>query len=92
MLIDQKAAGPNKDPNLKPRIFVLSDGETNTGHSLDDDSKKSCRTLEYLYTQLAIMRISRHLQEISRINEAACINADTDDVVYELGNLFNAEM
>ena len=36
MLIDQKAAGPNADPNLKPRIFVLSDGETNTGHSLDD--------------------------------------------------------
>ncbi len=24
------------DPNLKPMIFVLSDGETNRGHSLDD--------------------------------------------------------
>ena len=36
MLIDQKAAGPDADPNLKPRIFVLSDGKTNRGHSLDD--------------------------------------------------------
>jgi Ca-activated chloride channel family protein len=32
------------------------------------------------------------LQTISSINEAASINADTDDVVYKLGNLFNAEM
>ena len=36
MLIDQKAAGPDKDPNLRPIIFVLSDGETNRGHSLKD--------------------------------------------------------
>ena len=32
------------------------------------------------------------LKEISRINEAASINADTDDVVDELRNLFNAEL
>ena len=32
------------------------------------------------------------LQTVSSINEAASINADTDDVIYKLGSLFNAEM
>jgi Ca-activated chloride channel family protein len=32
------------------------------------------------------------LKAISTINEAASINADTDDVVYKLRNLFNAEL
>jgi Ca-activated chloride channel family protein len=32
------------------------------------------------------------LQEISLINEAASINADTDDVVYKMANMFNAEL
>ena len=31
------------------------------------------------------------LQNISSINEAASINADSDDVVYKLGSLFNAK-
>jgi Ca-activated chloride channel family protein len=32
MIEEQRAA----NPNLKPMIFVLSDGETNRGHSLND--------------------------------------------------------
>ena len=32
------------------------------------------------------------LEEISLVNEAASINADTEDVVYKLANLFNAEL
>jgi Ca-activated chloride channel family protein len=32
------------------------------------------------------------LQKISSINEAASIDASTDDVVYQLRNLFNASM
>ena len=32
------------------------------------------------------------LQSISSINEAASINADTDDVVYKIGNLLNVQM
>ena len=56
MIIDQKPG--NADPNLKPMIFVLSDGETNRGHSLDD-IRSIVQDLEYQYTQSAIMRISR---------------------------------
>jgi Ca-activated chloride channel family protein len=32
------------------------------------------------------------LQKVSQLNEAASINADSDDVVYQLGSLFNAQM
>ncbi|MDY9925672.1 VWA domain-containing protein [Methanosarcina sp.] len=87
MIQDQRAT----DPNLRPIIFVLSDGETNRGHSLND--------IKYIVEDLGIPIYTigynadiPALQAISSINEAASINADTDDVVYKLGNLFNAEM
>lgn len=91
MLIDQKAAGPDADPNLKPRIFVLSDGETNTGHSLDD-IRKIVKDLGIPIYTIGYNADIQALQEISSINEAASINADTEDVGYELGKLFNAVM
>ena len=88
MLIEQKAAGPDRDPNLKPIIFVLSDGESNEGHSLKD--------IEHIVDDLGIPIYTigynadiKALKKISDINEAACINADTDDVVYKLSGLFN---
>jgi Ca-activated chloride channel family protein len=91
MLIDQKAAGPDADPNLRPKIFVLSDGETNKGHSLDD-IKGIVVDLGIPIPTIGYNANIPALQEISSINEAACINADTEDVVYKLRNLFNAEL
>lgn len=91
MLIDQKAAGPDANPNLKPRIFVLSDGETNTGYSLND-IKGIVQELGIPIYTIGYNADLPALQAISSINEAASINADTDDVVYKLRNLFNAEL
>ena len=91
MLTEQKAAGPDADPNLKPRIFVLSDGETNTGHSLDEIRGIVQELGIPIYT-IGYNADIPALQAISSINEAASINADTDDVVYKLRNLFNAEL
>lgn len=91
MLVDQKAAGPNADPNLRPMIFVLSDGNTNNGHSLDD-IRGIVKGLGIPITTIGYNANIPALQEISRINEAASINADTDDVVYAIGNLFNYAM
>lgn len=91
MLIEQKAAGPGADPYLRPRIFVLSDGKTNTGHSLDD-IKGIVQELGIPIYTIGYNADIPELQAISSINEAPCINADTDDVVYKLRNLFNAEM
>jgi Ca-activated chloride channel family protein len=91
MLIDQKAAGPNKDPNLKPKIFVLSDGLTNRGHSLDD-IRSIVEDLGIPIYTIGYNADIPALQEISDINEAACINADTLDVANEIRKLFDAEM
>lgn len=78
-------------PEMKPLIFVLSDGETNEGHSLDE-----IRGLIESY-KIPVYTIGynaniKALESISNINEAANINADTEDVVYKIGNLLNVQM
>lgn len=76
---------------VKPLLFVLSDGETNVGNSLKDIApiveglEVPCYTIGYNANLDA-------LQELSALNEAASINADNDDVVYNLKSLFNAQM
>ena len=76
---------------VKPLLFVLSDGETNVGNTLKDISpivegmEVPCYTIGYNANLDA-------LRELSAINEAASINADSDDVIYSLKSLFNAQM
>ncbi|MCU6712099.1 VWA domain-containing protein [Paenibacillus sp. J5C_2022] len=79
------------NPDVKPLIFVLSDGETNEGHSLNDirDLIEAYRIPVYTIGYNANIQA---LQSISSINEAASINADTEDVVYKIGNLLNVQM
>jgi Ca-activated chloride channel family protein len=89
--LDMLQKEKEKDPNLKLRIFVLSDGEINRGHSLNEIRGIVEESGIPIYT-IGYNADIEALREISRINEAASINADTDDVVYELRNLFNAEM
>ncbi len=79
------------NPNVKPLIFVLSDGETNEGHSLEDIRGLIETSKIPLYT-IGYNANIQALQSISSINEAASINADTDDVVYKIGNLLNVQM
>lgn len=79
------------DPNMKPIIFVLSDGETNEGYSLKD-IRSLIETYKVPIYTIGYNADIKALQSISSINEAASINADTDDVVYKLGNLFNVQM
>lgn len=79
------------NPNSKPVIFVLSDGETNEGYSLNDIKELIEAYKVPIYT-IGYNANIQALQSISGINEAASINADTDDVVYKIGNLFNVQM
>lgn len=78
-------------PDAKPMLFVLSDGETNSGCSLNDirDILSSLKIPVYTIGYNADLEA---LQNISAVNEAASIDASTDDVVYQLKNLFNASM
>ncbi|MGU3470150.1 VWA domain-containing protein [Paenibacillus sp. D51F] len=87
MLQDEMAA----NPAVKPLIFVLSDGETNEGHTLKD-IKELVETYKVPIYTIGYNANIKALQSISSINEAASINADTDDVVYKIGNLFNVQM
>ncbi len=87
MLMDEKA----KNPNAKLMLFVLTDGETNSGHSLND-VESMLRGLKIPIYTIGYNADIKVLQTVSSINEAASINADTDDVVYKLGSLFNAEI
>lgn len=87
MLMEEKV----KNPDTKLMLFVLSDGETNSGHSLNDIDG-ILRALKVPVYTVGYNANIKALQSISSINEAASINADSDDVVYQLGNLFNAQM
>ncbi|WHY21776.1 VWA domain-containing protein [Paenibacillus sp. G2S3] len=79
------------NPELKPLIFVLSDGETNEGHSLND-IRGLIETYKIPIYTIGYNANIKALESISSINEAANINADTDDVVYKIGNLLNVQM
>jgi Ca-activated chloride channel family protein len=69
----------------------MTDGETNQGSSFNDTRDIMAGLKIPVYTIGYNADISV-LQQISALNEAANINADTEDVVYKIQNLFNAEM
>lgn len=78
-------------PDAKPIIFLLSDGEQNTGYSLNDISG-ILSTYEIPVYTIGYNANIAALQRISEINEAATIDANSDDIVYQLKNLFNSQM
>lgn len=80
-------------PNAKPMLFVLTDGEPNEWMSLNDVRE----TIDGLNVPIYTIGYGSGanmdtLGEISSINEAASISATTDDVIYKIKNLFNAEL
>ena len=87
MLTDMKT----ENPRAKYMMFVLSDGETNTGSNLRD-TRAMIEGLKIPIYTIGYEADINALQTISSINEAASINADAEDVVYKIQNLFNAEI
>lgn len=78
-------------PNAKPMLFVLSDGDSNRGHSLRD-IESTLSALEIPVYTIGYNANINALERISSINEAASINADSDDVVYKLKSLFDSNL
>lgn len=74
--------------NARPMLFVLSDGETNSGYSYREVHDVIDALNIPIYTIGYNANIDA-LKKISEINEAGSINADTDDIVYQLKLLFN---
>ena len=78
-------------PDAKLMLFVLSDGETNVGNSLEKISDVVSALKIPVYT-IGYNADLEELGQLSDINEAATIDADSEDVTYKLGALFNAQM
>lgn len=89
--VDMLVKAKEKNPNTKLMLFLLSDGETNLGHSLDDVRDILAGYAIPVYT-IGYNADIEALKTISDINEAASISADSDDVIYKLKSLFNAQM
>ena len=87
MLIEEQA----KNPNTKIMLFVLTDGETNRGHSFSDIEKITSGLKVPVYT-IGYNADIDILKELSNINEAATMNAETDNIIYRLESLFNSQM
>ncbi len=79
-------------PNAKPMIFLLSDGEANADTISFANMQSVISGLRIPVYTIGYNADIAALQKISSINEAASIDATTDDVTYQLKNLFNANM
>ncbi|MGN0666567.1 MAG: VWA domain-containing protein [Huintestinicola sp.] len=80
-----------ENPNVQPMIFLLSDGAQNEGASLKDISAPIQHYSIPIYT-IGYNADLDELKKVSSLNEAASIDADNDDVIYQLKNLFNANL
>ena len=81
----------SKNPNTKIMLFVLTDGETNRGHSFKDIEKVTGGLKVPIYT-IGYNADIDILKKLSNINEAATMNAETDNIIYRLESLFNSQM
>lgn len=87
MLMEAQA----NNPNTKLMLFVLTDGETNRGYSFEQIEQITFDLKIPVYT-IGYNADIDVLQQISDINEATTMNAETDNVIYKLESLFNAQM
>lgn len=80
-------------PNAKCMIFLLSDGQANgtyrisTIHKALEDSQVPVYTIAY-----GSSADTNELGKLSEVNEAAAISADSDDIIYKIKQLFNAQL
>ena len=81
-------------PDAKMLLFVLTDGETNSGYNLDRVMPIISGLQIPVYTigyEVGSGALSE-LQKLSNLNEASCINTDVEGIVNVLRNLFNVNM
>ena len=87
MLLEKK----EEIPDAKLVMFLLSDGEQTDGYNFD----KIAPVVEGLHIPIHTICYSEELEEmkeLSLLNEASSIQATPEDVVYNLKNMFNAQM
>ena len=77
--------------NCTPIIFVLTDGDNNTGYGFSD-TKNIIAGMDIPIYTISYNYAADSLSELASINEAAAIVGNSEDITYKLRNLFNAEM
>lgn len=79
-------------PNAVPLIILLTDGDANTGYTLQrvtsiiEGMRVPIYCIAYNYSS------GGDLETLSGINEASTVKAGSDDVVNQLRNLFNTQL
>lgn len=87
LLVEEK----RKRPEVKPMLFVLTDGMTADGLSIDDLSP----VIRGLRIPVYTIGFEADLEELARLSslvEAASIKAGEGDVRYKIGALLNSQM
>lgn len=77
--------------NCTPIIFVLTDGDSNTGYKFSETKDIIAGMNIPIYT-ISYNYAADSLSELASINEAASIVGNSEDITYKLRNLFNAEI
>lgn len=80
-------------PNAKCMIFLLTDGYANGRFSINNIRNAVLTSTVPIYTiGYTSSADMDSLQDLSGINEAASISADSDDIIYQIKSLFNAQL
>ena len=80
-------------PDAKCMIFLLTDGYANGAMSINSIKYAVVQSGVPIYTiGYTDQADMASLKEVSSINEAASINADSDDIIYQIKSLFNAQL
>lgn len=80
-----------QNPDFKPLLFVLTDGEANRGFRFSEVA----RTIEGVRIPVYTIGYAERIDDLKRLSslvEAASMNATEGDVAYKIGNLLNAQM
>ena len=79
------------NPDHKPVIFVLSDGERNQGRDFNDVEEMLSFSGIPVHA-IAYEVQSEELKQLTRLAEGAYVESSADSASYRIGNLLNAEM
>ena len=92
--IDMVQKAMKDNPNSKGLIILLSDGKASSvGLSLNNIDKAVKKTNIPIYTIAYTNDADKdELGKLSELNEATCISAESDDIIYKLKSLFNSQL
>lgn len=79
------------NPEVRPLLFVLSDGQTNVGLGFDDVRD----AIEGINVPIYTIGYEANLEELKRLSllvEAASLNSNEGQINYKIGSLLNAQM